>query len=65
VAIIAGIGLAVVALVGVRFAAGWYVGKQFGHGGAGAALGGIFGVPGLGVLALLTDHDTDAVTRHD
>lgn len=54
IALVAGVGTAVVALIALRFAAAWYVGKQFDQGASGAIIGGIFGVPGLGVLALVT-----------
>ena len=55
----AGAGLAVGALagamlllLGLRIGASWYIGKQFDRPVSGAIVGGIFGVPGLGVLSL-------------
>ena len=49
---VGGVGLVALVLVGARFAAGWYVGKQFGRPGWGTVAGGMFGAPGLGLLAL-------------
>ena len=48
---VVGIGAVVLALLALRFAAGWYVGKQFQRPVSGTIVGGIFGAPGLGVLS--------------
>lgn len=50
--ILAIIGGVVVALLAVRGAVGWYVGKQFKRPYWGIAAGAIGGAPGLGILSL-------------
>jgi hypothetical protein len=54
---VGGIGLTALLLVGARFGAGWYVGKQFGRPGWGTVAGGFFGAPGMGLLALFPDEE--------
>lgn len=51
--IVAGIATVVVALIAARFAAGWYIGKQFGRPGWGAVAGGFAGPVGLGIVSLV------------
>ena len=48
----AAIGALVVGVLVVRGAMGYYVGKQINRPWGGAAAGGLFGAPGMGVLAL-------------
>lgn len=45
-------GVLIVGLLIVRAAASYYIGAQFGRPKASAAMGGLFGAPGLGVVAL-------------
>jgi hypothetical protein len=51
-AVVAGIGAIVLGIIAARAAAGWYIGKQFDRPKSGAAVGAIFGAPGMGVLSL-------------